>query len=126
MTYTIDPAPGHERDAVDALLSGLLDIQDDIAQAVVWLAENWSADLPAPYWYGRGHQHQSDEALRLAVYCTLVELARVAALMDVTTVDDQIPDSSGHRHRRARRSFGSARVVLEAYYEIDDAGVPVR
>ena len=29
-------------------MSGLLDLQDDLAATVVWLAENWSADLPVP------------------------------------------------------------------------------
>ncbi len=29
-------------------MSGLLDLQDDLADAVMWLAENWSADLPVP------------------------------------------------------------------------------
>ena len=27
---------------VDATLSGLLDLQDDVADTVIWLAENWS------------------------------------------------------------------------------------
>ena len=39
--------------ALDAAMSELLDLQDDLADVVVWLAENWSADLPVPH----GHQH---------------------------------------------------------------------
>ena len=35
-------------DGLDRLMSELLDLQDDLARAVMWLAEHWSADLPAP------------------------------------------------------------------------------
>ena len=34
---------------LDATLSGLLDLQDDLADTVIWLAENWSSDLPVPH-----------------------------------------------------------------------------
>ena len=42
-----DEAPGLP-DGLDATMSALLDLQDDLAEVVVWLAENWSADLPVP------------------------------------------------------------------------------
>jgi hypothetical protein len=119
MTYTIDPAPTHERDGVDELLSGLLDIQDDIAQAVIWMAENWSADLPAPHWYGRGHQRDDDEAVRLLVCCDLAELARVAELVEDIPTDDDTPDGYGARYRRVCYRFGAGHVELHAFAEID-------
>jgi hypothetical protein len=31
---------------LEAVLGGLLDLQDDIADAVAWLAEYWTSDLP--------------------------------------------------------------------------------
>ena len=34
-------------DGLDRLMGELLDLQDDLARAVMWLAEHWSADLPA-------------------------------------------------------------------------------
>jgi hypothetical protein len=33
---------------LDGAVSALLDLQDDLADAVTWLVENWSADLPVP------------------------------------------------------------------------------
>jgi hypothetical protein len=119
MTYTIDPAPAHEADGVDELLSGLLDIQDDIAQAVIWMAENWSADLPAPRWYGRGSQGDDDEAVRLLVCCDLAELARVAELVEAAPTADETPDTRGNRYRRLRHRFGSGHVELHAFAAID-------
>src|SRR5688572_18356382 len=41
-------------DGLDRLISGLLDLQDDLARAVMWLAEHWSADLPVPRSRGFG------------------------------------------------------------------------
>jgi len=122
-TSVVDRAPAREADAVDALLSGLFDIEDDIALAVMWLAENWSADLPAPRWYGRGRPDRGGEAHAALVWCPPGELAGVAGLIDATPADDEIPHSDGHRDRRVRRSFGTGRMVLEA--SPDDGG-PVR
>lgn len=104
--------------AMDALVSGLFDIQDDIDAAVVWLAENWSADLPAPAWYGRGDQGSEGEGLRLLVYCDDAELARVAELVGVAPVDDPGADSDGYRYRRVCHPFGTGRVELHAFTEI--------
>ena len=39
-------------DAMDAAMSAMLDLQDDLAGVVMWLAENWSTDLPSPYLHG--------------------------------------------------------------------------
>src|SRR5262245_46908950 len=35
-------------DRLALTLCELMDMQDDIADAVLWLAENWASDLPAP------------------------------------------------------------------------------
>lgn len=40
-------------DDLDRLLNQLLDLQDDIAQLVIWLADHWTADLPVPFLFGR-------------------------------------------------------------------------
>jgi hypothetical protein len=37
----------------------LLDLQDDLADAVMWLAENWARDLPAPEVLGHVHRSVS-------------------------------------------------------------------
>jgi hypothetical protein len=103
-------------DAVDVCLSGLLDLQDDIAQVVIWLAENWAADLPAPHWYTGG----AGCDVRVLVYCTDEdELARAAAVLGVVLVDDAAPSSTRNRYRRAARSFG--RATVSAYREIEAA-----
>src|SRR4029453_18684261 len=39
--------------ALGGTLSRLLDLQDDLADTVIWLAENWSAELPVPLEYAR-------------------------------------------------------------------------
>ena len=49
----------------------LLDLQDDLARAVMWLAEHWSADLPAPHGRGVGHD---TARVDLAAYCATAEL----------------------------------------------------
>jgi hypothetical protein len=46
-TDHVDAAIGPP-DALDGVMSDLLDLQDDLAQVVMWLAENWSADPPVP------------------------------------------------------------------------------
>lgn len=113
---------------VDALVCGLLDVADDITAAIVWLAEHWSADLPAPQW----STLMVDQAtpirrpvLRLRVYCSPDELDTVAALADARPVTDAEPDRLGAlvapllgrppRRRTCRRAFGTGRVELFAY-----------
>jgi hypothetical protein len=107
-------------DAVDACLSGLLDLQDDIAQVVIWLAENWSADLPAPHWYTGGAYYDDRNVVRVLVYCDDAdELARASAVLGAVAVDDATPNSEGDRYRRAERSFG--RATVSAYRLIEAA-----
>jgi hypothetical protein len=107
-------APGLP-DGLDATMSALLDLQDGLAQVVVWLAENWSADLPVPHAYG-GVGPLPDEDVpgaELFVYCaTAEELARVAARLGAP-----IRRTQGHRPGvelgKAIRDFG--RVRIKAY-----------
>jgi hypothetical protein len=66
-------------DGLDELLGGLLDLQDDLARVVVWMAENWSADLPVPSRLAAG-----PGPLDLHVQCRDVEeLDRVADLLEL-------------------------------------------
>jgi hypothetical protein len=105
--------------AMDALVSGLLDIEDDINEAVVWLAENWSADLPAVTWHtSAGRQDTDGDALRLVVDCDPAELVRVAELLEATPVDDPGDSHDGSWYRHVRRSFGSGRVELYAFTDV--------
>jgi hypothetical protein len=108
-------------DDLDRLISGLLDLQDDVARAVIWLAEHWSADLPVPRSRGFGVDAARVE---LSAYCDTAEvLARAAAVLGSPPVDDETPDSYGARYRRAVRTFG--RVCLVVYRALDpDCGVP--
>jgi hypothetical protein len=65
-------------DEMDRLMSGLLDLQDDIAAVVIWLAENWSTDLPPLGWYGSGggDWHPDQPALKVLAYCFASDLFR--------------------------------------------------
>jgi hypothetical protein len=96
-------AVGHP-DALDRFMSGLLDVQDDLARVVVWIAENWSADLPVP----------TRRSLDLAVQCQAAgELARVAAVMGADVQYDPRHDTGEATYRCARRQFGT--IVFEAW-----------
>jgi hypothetical protein len=109
-TVAVDPGDG-----LDAAISGLLDLQDDLAETVMWLAEHWSADLPVPVSWGVG---TNPAGVDLAAYCLdPVRLARAAAALGVPVVDDPAPDVRGRRYQRASRRFG--RVRLEVYRALD-------
>jgi hypothetical protein len=89
----------------------LLDLQDDLARVVIWLAEHWSADLPVPDAYGTGVGRVE---VRMNAYCHSTDLlTRAAARLGVPLVDDPATSSRGVRYRRAVRRFG--RVSLQAY-----------
>jgi len=97
-------------DALDGFMSGVLDVQDDLAEVVVWMAENWSADLPVPDLprTGRGG------GLDVAVQCDDgPELARVADVLGVAIAGDPSYDTDDAIYRCARRRFGT--VVVEAW-----------
>ncbi|MGH9261945.1 MAG: hypothetical protein ACRD08_18975 [Acidimicrobiales bacterium] len=114
-----DQAPG-PGDGLDAVMGELLDVQDDLAAMVVWLAENWSAGLPVPTVYGRGGGAGGlgPAMVELSAYCTdPADLTRIAHLLGVSPSDDDEPNPhSGARYRNVCRSFG--RVTLRAFTPI--------
>jgi hypothetical protein len=102
-------------------MSELLDVQDDLGDVVVWLAENWSADLPVPGIFCRpGIDPAFSGGMQLLVMCPDVAvLERVARLLGVPVRDDAtLTRYTGVPHRRAGRSFG--RVTLDAYAPYDE------
>jgi hypothetical protein len=113
-------------DRLDRVMSELLDLQHDLAAMVVWLAENWSADLPAPVIYGRdGGSGVPRDPVRveLSAYCVEpADVTRIAHLLGVLPVDDEQPNCYGSRYRRVRRGFG--RVSLRAFTAIDPEPAP--
>ena len=110
--------------ALDATLSGLLDLQDDLADAVIWLAENWSSELPAPLEYARVIDWDDGAAVGgvgLLVYCSTTEqLVELAEVFGSPVVADLGPDCKGWRYQRATRDFG--RVEIEACIELAEPG----
>src|SRR5688500_963727 len=50
----IDAEPAERPEGFDRFMSGLLDLQDDLVAASMWLVEHWSADLPVPGWSANG------------------------------------------------------------------------
>ena len=96
-------------DRLDEFVSGLLDVQDDLAQVVMWMAENWSPTLPVPALPG-----SASRRFDLAVQCRdAKELAELADVLDVEVEADPSYEAGDATYRRARRVFGS--VVVEAW-----------
>ena len=107
-------------DGLDGVMSDLLDLQDDLAAMVVWLAENWSADLPVPIVYACDGGIGFDPARVKVSACCLdpAELSRIAHLLGVPPVDDERPNRQGRRYRSVRRDFG--RVTLHAFHRLPE------
>jgi hypothetical protein len=107
-------------DAMDRIMSSLLDLQDDIATVVMWLAENWSAHLPVLGWSASGGDYNHDRpVMRVLGYCAPSELAGAAAALGTAPSDDP-PNDRGHtRYRRVIRDFG--RVRIDIYTSLTDA-----
>jgi hypothetical protein len=107
-----------------AVMGELLDLQGDLAGIVVWLAENWSADLPVPVVYGRGGGggRVGPATVELSTYCTdPSDLTRIGHLLGVPAVDDIEPNPyNGARYHEAVRRFG--RVSLQAFTNTTDGG----
>jgi hypothetical protein len=101
---------------LDATLGGLLDLQDDLADTVLWLADNWSSDLPVPQAEPGGTCLDDGTVvpcLRLLVCAeTAGELVEIADLLAAPVVLEGEPDAHGRRYQRATRMFG--RVHMEA------------
>jgi len=112
-TDHVDTAIGPP-DRMDRAMSAMLDLQDDLANIVLWLAENWSTDLPAPkvYSYSRDHEGYPRAGVRLLVYCPSAEMLRQAAeRMGVPVTLN--PVAMPVRYQEAVRDFG--RVRIDAY-----------
>ena len=114
-TEHIDTAVGPP-DAMDGLMSAMLDLQDDLSEVVMWLAENWSADLPAPALHGVDHYDGAGGpvagAWLLASAVDEDSLARAAERLGVPVGADARPGSRGCRYRRACRRFGRVKVEV--------------
>jgi hypothetical protein len=105
-------------DEMDELMTALLDIQDDLAATVVWLAENWSTQLPPLGWYATGCDRDLDRpALRVMGAADPAELAAAAAVLGTVLADDPPNDSGSTRYRRATRDIG--RVRLDVFASLD-------
>jgi hypothetical protein len=100
-------------DAMDRLMSALLDIQDDLAATVMWLAENWSAHLPSLGWFSNGSDRDPGRpALSVLGACDPGELAAAAAVLGGPLVDDPPNDRGAVRYRRAARNIGWVRIEV--------------
>jgi hypothetical protein len=99
-------------DGFDVFMSGLLDVQDDLARLVEWMAENWSADLPVPALWEPASESRGE--LGVSVFCaTSAELARVAERIGAPITGNARYGSDTATYRCAVRRFG--RVVVEAW-----------
>jgi hypothetical protein len=100
-------------DPMDQLMSGLLDLQADLAEVVIWLADHWSAALPVPYPTCPRYGHEGTAAL--SVYCSdgLDQLHQVAELLDQPVTHRPDYDQGDRRYWHVCRTFG--RVTLDAW-----------
>jgi hypothetical protein len=99
-------------DGLDVFVSGLLDVQDDLAALVVWLAENWDAGLPVPVL--RGSTGAGPGRLEVGLYCESdEELARVAERIGAPVTHEPRYDDEDATYEHAHRDFG--RVGFEAW-----------
>jgi hypothetical protein len=105
-------------DDMDRLMGALLDLQEDLAATVMWLAENWSAHLPSLGWYANGSDHEPDRpALRVLGACDPDDLAAVAVVLGSAPADDPCNSGGSRRYRRAVRDIG--RVRIEVFVSLD-------
>jgi hypothetical protein len=97
-------------DALDEFMGELLDLCDDVSELVVWLAENWSADLPVPVIWRAVGSHPLD----ISVYCEgAAELARVADVLGVEVVQNPSYDDDDAVYHCVSRRFGQ--IAVEAW-----------
>jgi hypothetical protein len=96
--------------ALDGFIGELLDVQDDLSELVIWLAESWSADLPVPALWGLAGTGR----VEVSVYCeSRGELGRVATRLGAKVGRDRRYDGEKEPYWCARRRFG--RVAVEAW-----------
>jgi hypothetical protein len=108
--------PAGPADHVDELLSALLDIEDDIGQAVMWLAEHWTLDLPKVRWHIGNESH--GRALRLlAIALDWADLRSAAGVLDAPITFHRV-DDDGEVWLAATRRFGT--VHLEVLHPVED------
>jgi hypothetical protein len=109
-----------QADEMDVLMSGLLDLQDDIAAVVLWLAENWSVPLPSLVFSASGDgRHRDRPALRVLGYTGPAEFVAAAGVLGAAPVDDPPGQVGAGRYRHAIRVFG--RVEIEVFTSLADA-----
>jgi hypothetical protein len=105
-------------DDLDALLGELLDLQHDLADLVIWLAETWPDGLAGPKLATR--YVDENTSCRVNVFtATGADLHRAAVALGVPVVTDPAPDRLGSRYARAVRQFG--RVALLAMTTVNPA-----
>jgi hypothetical protein len=119
-------------DPLDRIIGDLLDLQDDMSEVVVvWLAENWSADLPAPGLWGSWSR--MSRPLDLTIPCRSgEELARVAAVLGCEVGGDSVYDVGGRDlpvRAAAVRAGDAGSVAVRAMKRarrVEPVGEPVR
>jgi hypothetical protein len=120
---TADAAAQSHREQVgqfvgtDAAIASLLELQDDLADTIMWLAENWSPDLPALAAHScTDTQHDPDGVPGVSL-CAIChgpdDMARAARRLGGPIVADPEPDATGRRYERSLRRFGHVYVAAE-------------
>jgi hypothetical protein len=110
-------------DPMDGLMSALLDIQEDLAAVVVWLAENWSTGLPELGWSACGDDHSPERpALRVLGYAEPAEFTAAALVVDATPYDDAATGAGQTRWRHVGRDFGRVRLDIFTALPAAEAG----
>ncbi len=108
-------------DPTDVAINALLDLQDDVAGLVVWLADNWHAGMPAAQ--TREHTHHGDDPflLEVTVQCDhLGELTAVAGTLGEPVLRDESFDCEDcGAYWYAGRCFGRVRLEAWCYARAD-------
>jgi hypothetical protein len=128
-TAAHDAAAEHRRATVhpaglDAALGCLLDLQDDLADAVMWMAECWPADMPTPRAYGltvADHGRVGPGVALLVPHLAADQLVRLRDLPDSPVVTTTTQDADGVRCAWVTRRFGRVRI---SGYGLLDGGDP--
>lgn len=127
---TADAAASRHREQVDqacgidATIAALLDLQDDLADAILWLAEYWPPDLPvlrARSCTDDLHGLEGRPGLALEAECgSPSEMAQLTCLLGGPRVADLEPSApDGRRYERSVRRFGQ--VHIAAFHALDRA-----
>jgi hypothetical protein len=91
------------------------DLQDDLADTVIWLAENWSGDLPVPEIRPNERELEDGEHvpyLQLLVHCeTAAELAPVIDRLASPRMSSAESDAQGRGDQPGTRRFGRVHII---------------